>query len=135
MEQGDRNESHKRVSDVPVVCSIYERDWLRARSQYYVNYELGIAAGSWCYTASKGGMPGVTRALALELAPHSITVNGISPGLFSTEMNTALIQKPEIFNDLTSRIPLGRSGNPEEIGQLAVYLSSPEAGFITGPTS
>ncbi len=88
--------------------------------------------GRGAYTASKGGMLGVTRTLALELAPHSITVNGISPGLFATEMNTFLLQTPEIYNDLTSRIPLGRWGSPEEIGELAVYLCSPAASFITG---
>ena len=88
--------------------------------------------GRGAYTASKAGMLGVTRTLSLELAPYSITVNGISPGLFATEMNTALIEKPEIYNDLTSRIPLGRWGNPKEIGDLAVYLCSPEASFITG---
>ena len=74
----------------------------------------------------------MTRTLALELAPHAITVNGISPGLFATEMNAVLIETPEIYNDLTSRIPLGRWGNPKEIGELAVYLCSPEASFITG---
>ena len=88
--------------------------------------------GRGAYTASKGGMLGVTRTLALELAPYAITVNGISPGLFATEMNTALIETPAIYSDLTSRIPLGRWGNPSEIGQLAVYLCSPEAAFITG---
>jgi 2-deoxy-D-gluconate 3-dehydrogenase len=47
-------------------------------------------------------------------------------------MNTFLLQTPEIYNDLTSRIPLGRWGSPEEIGELAVYLCSPAASFITG---
>lgn len=74
----------------------------------------------------------MTRTMALELAPDAITVNGISPGLFATEMNTALIETPEIYNDLTSRIPVGRWGNPKEIGELAVYLCSTEASFITG---
>jgi NAD(P)-dependent dehydrogenase (short-subunit alcohol dehydrogenase family) len=88
--------------------------------------------GRGAYTASKGGMLAVTRTLALELAPHSITVNSISPGLFATEMNTVLLQTPEIYNDLTSRIPLARWGRLEEIGQLALYLCSPGAAFITG---
>jgi len=88
--------------------------------------------GRGAYTASKGGMLAVTRTLALELAPEAITVNCISPGLIGTEMNVALLQNPEIYRSLTSRIPVGRWGKPEEIGQVAVYLCSGYAGFITG---
>lgn len=84
------------------------------------------------YSTSKSGLLGMIRALALELAPDGITVNGISPGPFATEMNTPLIENPETNKMFTSRIPLGRWGKVEEIGQLAVYLCSEEAGFITG---
>jgi NAD(P)-dependent dehydrogenase (short-subunit alcohol dehydrogenase family) len=88
--------------------------------------------GRAAYSASKTALLGVTRALALELAADGITVNGISPGPFATEMNTALMQNPEINQQFISRIPLGRWGRVEEIGQLALYLCSQEAGFITG---
>lgn len=88
--------------------------------------------GRSAYSASKAALLGVTRALALELAPEGITVNGISPGPFATEMNTALMQNPEINQQFMSRTPLGRWGKVEEVGQLAVYLCSEEAGFITG---
>src|SRR5712692_3602852 len=88
--------------------------------------------GRAAYFASKTALLGVTRALALELAADGITVNGISPGPFATEMNTALMQNPEINQQFISRIPLGRWGRVEEIGQLALYLCSPDAGFITG---
>jgi NAD(P)-dependent dehydrogenase (short-subunit alcohol dehydrogenase family) len=84
------------------------------------------------YAASKAGLLGFTRALALELAPENITVVGISPGPFATEMNTTLMQNPEINNMFISRIALGRWGKVEDVGQLAVYLCSEEAGFITG---
>jgi NAD(P)-dependent dehydrogenase (short-subunit alcohol dehydrogenase family) len=84
------------------------------------------------YAASKSGLLGMTRALALELAPEGITVNGISPGPFLTEMNLPLTQNPELFQFFNSRIPLGRWGRVEEVGQLALYLCSEEAGFITG---
>ncbi len=84
------------------------------------------------YSSSKTALLGITRALALELAPDGITVNGISPGPFGTEMNTALMQNPEMNQLFVSKIPLGRWGKVEEIGQLAVYLCSEDAGFITG---
>jgi NAD(P)-dependent dehydrogenase (short-subunit alcohol dehydrogenase family) len=84
------------------------------------------------YCASKAGLVGLTRALALEVAPEGITVNGISPGPFATEMNAPLLDNPETNRFFTSRIPLGRWGKPEEAGKLALYLCSEEAGFITG---
>ena len=88
--------------------------------------------GRAAYSASKAALLGLTRALALELAPDGITVNGISPGPFATEMNVNLTQNPELLRQFTSRIPLGRWGRVEEVGQLALYLCSEEAGFITG---
>jgi NAD(P)-dependent dehydrogenase (short-subunit alcohol dehydrogenase family) len=84
------------------------------------------------YSTSKAGLLGMTKALALELAPDGITVNGISPGPFATEMNLPLLQNEEMNRQFVSRIPLGRWGKVEEIGRLAAYLCSEEAGFITG---
>jgi NAD(P)-dependent dehydrogenase (short-subunit alcohol dehydrogenase family) len=84
------------------------------------------------YSTSKAALLGLTKALALELAPAGITVNGISPGPFATEMNLPLLQNAELNHQFVSRIPLGRWGKVEEIGQLAVYLCSEDAGFITG---
>ena len=88
--------------------------------------------GRTAYAASKSALLGFTRALALELAPEKITVNGISPGPIATEMNAPLIQNPELNREFVSRIPLGRWGRVEEIGQLAAYFCSEDAGFITG---
>lgn len=84
------------------------------------------------YSASKSGLLGLVRALALELSREGITVNGISPGPFATEMNTALIEDPKKNADFLSRVPVGAWGDPKDIGALAVYLCSPEAKFITG---
>lgn len=84
------------------------------------------------YCASKTGLLGFTRALALELVAEKITVNGISPGPFATEMNTSILQNPEANAQFIAKIPLGRWGEVGEVGQLAVYLCSEDAGFITG---
>ncbi len=88
--------------------------------------------GRTAYSASKAAMLGVTRALAQELADDGITVVAISPGPFATEINTALIENPELNKQFLSNIPLGRWGKAEEIGKLALYLCSDAAGFITG---
>jgi NAD(P)-dependent dehydrogenase (short-subunit alcohol dehydrogenase family) len=88
--------------------------------------------GRTAYAASKTGLLGFTRALALELAPEKITVNGISPGPIATELNLPILQNPEVNRWFNERIPLGRWGKEEEIAGLALYLCSEEAGFITG---
>ncbi len=84
------------------------------------------------YSASKAALLGLVRALALELAPDGITVNGISPGPFGTEMNLPIMQNPEVNAQFLSNLPVGRWGKVEEIGTLAAYLCSEHAGFITG---
>ena len=88
--------------------------------------------GRTVYSTTKTALLGLTRALAQELAPDAITVVGISPGPFGTEMNIPIMNNPEINAQFMSKIPLGRWGKVEEIGQLALFLCSDGAGFITG---
>ncbi len=84
------------------------------------------------YTAAKGGVRQLTRAMAVELAAHNIQVNAISPGYFATEMNRALIDNAEFDAWVCKRTPAGRWGQPDEIAGLAVFLSSAAANYITG---
>jgi NAD(P)-dependent dehydrogenase (short-subunit alcohol dehydrogenase family) len=84
------------------------------------------------YSASKTAVLGLIRALALELAADDITVNGISPGPFATEMNLPILQDPEANARFLANIPAGKWGKVEDIGSLALFLCSDAAAFITG---
>lgn len=88
--------------------------------------------GRTAYSASKAGLLGFTKALALELAPEGITVNGISPGPCATEMNIPILNNPELNQQFVSKLPVGRWGKVEEIAKCLLYVCSPEAGFLTG---
>ena len=84
------------------------------------------------YAASKGGLKMMTRALAVELAPHNIQVNGIAPGFVKTEMNAALVADREFSAWVARRTPAGRWAEPAEIAGAAVFLASGAADYVTG---
>lgn len=124
------------VTSVFLMCRAFVphmrgRGWGRIINMTSIMSHVSIS-GRTAYSSSKAALLGFTRALALELAPDGITVVGISPGPFATEMNTALMQNPEINAQFISKIPVGRWGKVEEIGELALFLCSEYSGFITG---
>lgn len=86
------------------------------------------------YCAAKGGVRMLMRTIAVELAPHGITVNNIAPGAVETPMDADIKQDPDELKELLSEIPLNRMGKPEEIAELAVYLASDQSAYVTGST-
>jgi NAD(P)-dependent dehydrogenase (short-subunit alcohol dehydrogenase family) len=85
------------------------------------------------YTASKAAIEGMTRAMAVELSPEGINVNCIAPGFIATEMSAkALNGDPERKQKVFARTPMGRLGDPGEIGDAAFFLASDQASYLTG---
>ena len=84
------------------------------------------------YTASKGGVRQLTKALAVEWAPHKIYVNAIGPGYFETEMTKPLVEDESFSRWVRERTPLGRWGKPEELAGAALFLASSASDFLTG---
>jgi 3-oxoacyl-[acyl-carrier protein] reductase len=85
------------------------------------------------YSASKGGIVAMTRAMALELAPHRIRVNAIAPGLIDTAQPRYGNTEAELA-EMARALPLGRMGQPEDVAEIAIYLASPASDFMTGQT-
>ena len=86
------------------------------------------------YCASKGGIVGMTEALAVELAPYNIRVNAISPGMIETPMIDPVKQDPKIMEAMLARVPTRRVGKPEEVSNLVLFLASDVSSYMTGST-
>jgi NAD(P)-dependent dehydrogenase (short-subunit alcohol dehydrogenase family) len=86
------------------------------------------------YSASKAGIIGMTRSMALELAPHGVTVNAILPGPFETPMTATMHPDPAAKQWFTDRVPMGRWGRPEELDGPLLLLASDAGSYITGTT-
>jgi NAD(P)-dependent dehydrogenase (short-subunit alcohol dehydrogenase family) len=85
------------------------------------------------YETAKAAVLHFTRCAAADWAKHAITVNAICPGLFMTDANKQWNKtRPDVIQAIVANIPMGRTGEPEEIGPLAVYLASPAAAYVTG---
>ena len=84
------------------------------------------------YSASKAGIIGMSKSLAIEYAKKNITINCVSPGFIVSDMTMNIAEKVKIY--LTSRIPMGRLGTGEDVSNCVVFLSSEEASYVTGET-
>ncbi len=115
----------------PLVMPLASRKNKRGGRIITISSVSGISGnrGQTNYSASKAGIIGATKALAVELAGRGVTVNCIAPGVIETEMTKAI--DPAVYEMIMSTIPMKRAGKPEEIAGLAVFLLSEAAAYIT----
>ena len=100
----------------------------------FISSQIGLVGHqrAAAYAASKAGINGLAKSLALELADQNVRVNAVAPGPIATDMTAATRADPDRFEALQSAIPMGRFGTADEIANLVVFLLSEKAGFITG---
>jgi acetoacetyl-CoA reductase len=114
-----------------VIEGMRERSFGRIINISSINGQKG-QVGQVNYAATKAGILGFTRALALEGARKNVTVNAIAPGYCDTEMVSTV--PPDVLTTIIAGIPVGRLGAPLDVGRMVVFLAKDEAGFITGAT-
>jgi len=117
-----------------LVTKVVSRQMIRQRGGRIVNMSSVVGemgnAGQSVYAATKAGILGFTKAMARELASREITVNAIAPGFITTDMTENLSEAAR--KEFAERIPLGRFGAPEEVAELALFLASDAAAYVTG---
>lgn len=96
--------------------------------------EVGDIFPTAPYYASKGAVINLTRALAVEWAPHRVNVNAIAPGFFPSEMTSEIFEDEEAMEHILSRTPLGRTGKPLDLKAALLYLATPASDYVTGQT-
>jgi len=97
-------------------------------------HELIPWAGFSAYTASKAGLAMLTKTLAQEAAPYGVRVVSLAPGAVKSPINRSIWEDPEQLAALTSKIPVGKLGQPEDVANMAVVLASDVASYVTGST-
>jgi len=134
------NAEWRRVIDTNLTgtlhaCQVFGADMVARGSGRIVNVaSLSSFVGFHqvaAYTASKSGVAGLTRALAVEWAPHGVNVNAIAPGVFVTDLNRQMLGSPR-GQEILMRTPMRRFGKIEELVGAAIFLASDAASFVTG---
>lgn len=121
-----------------ISCQLAGRAMISRRSGSIVNISsiaasVGLPRLS-AYCASKAGIEGLTRTLALEWARHGVRVNAVAPAFFATDLTKGLRSNPHHLQSLVSSTPLGRLGEPDEVVGAVLYLSTDAARYVTGTT-
>jgi NAD(P)-dependent dehydrogenase (short-subunit alcohol dehydrogenase family) len=120
-----------------VCCRVFGSEMIRRGGGKIVNISsvrgrYGTRGGMADYCASKGAVDALTRALAVEWAPHQVYVNAIAPTVVETEFTEAILSNPKAAADLAQRIPLGRWAQPEDLVGPVLFFASPASDYVTG---